>query len=405
MKSASAVLATLLLSSLAPLAASQDQDSKGGHQSRFASEHQFRALSEENTRINAEIERLRSFRTLLTQARQCLADMKFDEKAASEAFAAARRVFGELKAAPSNTLLSGREGPGQAMNRAMGPLFQAALGSWECMRPLQSEFRQPGQAGDPLLDPIRQTATRSTQREREIDPLTNALPRTTSLQRLIPYEGGVKRDSLDAGLVAAIEKELGTDLAPIAKVFEAEKTAHLGRVDAAVTQVGSELGARAEKLKQNEARLQNLDKALVDKQAAQTALDRGLVWAIYGMILVLAVLFISLKIFPDDLARQVVQDRSMVELVSMAFIMLTIIILGTGGKIEKETIGTILGTITGYVFARKMAEDSKPRQPIPTPTPTPTPTPAPKPTPTPSPTPAPTPTPTPTPTPAPTREP
>ncbi|MNJ79689.1 hypothetical protein D3C77_777860 [compost metagenome] len=36
----------------------------------------------------------------------------------------------------------------------------------------------------------------------------------------------------------------------------------------------------------------------------------------------------------------------------MAFMLITIIILGTGEKLSKEILGTLLGTIAGYVFAR-----------------------------------------------------
>jgi hypothetical protein len=42
----------------------------------------------------------------------------------------------------------------------------------------------------------------------------------------------------------------------------------------------------------------------------------------------------------------------------MAFMLITIIILGTGEKLSKEILGTLLGTIGGYVFARG-TEDKK----------------------------------------------
>lgn len=80
--------------------------------------------------------------------------------------------------------------------------------------------------------------------------------------------------------------------------------------------------------------------------------DIRLVYAVYGMIAVLLCLFLGLKVFSDDVAKSLIVNRSLVEVVGMAFMLITIIILGTGEKLSKEILGTLLGTIAGYVFAR-----------------------------------------------------
>jgi hypothetical protein len=80
--------------------------------------------------------------------------------------------------------------------------------------------------------------------------------------------------------------------------------------------------------------------------------DIRLVYAVYGMIGVLLFLFLGLKVFTDDVAKSLIVNRSLVEVVGMAFMLITIIILGTGEKLSKEILGTLLGTIAGYVFAR-----------------------------------------------------
>lgn len=94
------------------------------------------------------------------------------------------------------------------------------------------------------------------------------------------------------------------------------------------------------------------------KDAARTQTDQSLIYAVYGMILVLLLLFLGLKIFSDQVAISLIENRSLVEVVGMAFMLITIIILGTGEKLSKEILGTLLGTIAGYVFARS-TEDKK----------------------------------------------
>lgn len=87
-------------------------------------------------------------------------------------------------------------------------------------------------------------------------------------------------------------------------------------------------------------------------EARRESTDIRLVYAVYGMIAVLLFLFLGLKVFSDDVAKSLIVNRSLVEVVGMAFMLITIIILGTGEKLSKEILGTLLGTIAGYVFAR-----------------------------------------------------
>lgn len=87
-----------------------------------------------------------------------------------------------------------------------------------------------------------------------------------------------------------------------------------------------------------------------EKRRAQT--DQNLVYAVYGMIVVLLLLFLGLRIFPPEVAKQLIEKRSLVEVIGMAFMLITIIILGTGERLNKEILGTLLGTIAGYIFGR-----------------------------------------------------
>ena len=44
------------------------------------------------------------------------------------------------------------------------------------------------------------------------------------------------------------------------------------------------------------------------------------------------------------------------QVITVAFLLLTVIILGTSGKLAAESLGTLLGTIAGYIFGRKLYE-------------------------------------------------
>ncbi|MEM6685964.1 MAG: hypothetical protein AAF617_09300, partial [Bacteroidota bacterium] len=101
--------------------------------------------------------------------------------------------------------------------------------------------------------------------------------------------------------------------------------------------------------KQIEDKLIDLDNLLEDRQQV---IDTKLIYAVYFMILALVVLFIGLYFFNVEIAGKIIEKRSLVEVISMAFMLITIIILGTGGKIGNETLGTLLGTIAGYIFGR-----------------------------------------------------
>ncbi len=83
---------------------------------------------------------------------------------------------------------------------------------------------------------------------------------------------------------------------------------------------------------------------------AKSAVDQRLMIAVYLMIATIATAFITLKLLPSEIASAVVHRRTMIELLSMGFLLLTIIVLATGGNVDKPAVGTLLGTIAGYIF-------------------------------------------------------
>ncbi|MCA1929588.1 hypothetical protein [Rheinheimera sp.] len=105
-------------------------------------------------------------------------------------------------------------------------------------------------------------------------------------------------------------------------------------------------------LTKKDAELSDAFTKIEKTQEKQTSVDTKLIYAVYGMIATLLFMFLSLKIFQTPVAVEILKRRSLVEVVGMAFMLITIIILGTGGKLNQEALGTLLGTIAGYVFGR-----------------------------------------------------
>ena len=124
----------------------------------------------------------------------------------------------------------------------------------------------------------------------------------------------------------------------------------------AVARVQAEQARLAQEIASVEEAIVTTSTELEEAITAQTAIDKNLTYAIWGMIIVLVLLFLSLRLFTENIATQLIEKRSLVEVLSMAFMLLTIIILGTGGKIGGETLGTLLGMIAGYIFGRRIGE-------------------------------------------------
>jgi hypothetical protein len=109
-----------------------------------------------------------------------------------------------------------------------------------------------------------------------------------------------------------------------------------------------------------ETRLKQLNREVANADTrlqAQEAVDSRLVYATYGMIFALFVL--GLFLIRSDSGKAaaltvLIENRTIVELVSIGFMLVTIIILGAGKRLSGETLGALLGTIAGYVFGREV---------------------------------------------------
>ncbi len=106
--------------------------------------------------------------------------------------------------------------------------------------------------------------------------------------------------------------------------------------------------------KQYQALINNKEKA---KRLTSSYESLSVNFMIGGIILILIILLFMSR-GNKDIAEKLIERRTLVEILSMGFLLLAVIILGTSDKITAETLGTLLGTIAGYVFGKQMAERS-----------------------------------------------
>jgi len=156
------------------------------------------------------------------------------------------------------------------------------------------------------------------------------------IERLLTAIDAIDRAAIAVKINEEIEKSRRYATSLIAALQTAKKTR-----DANIKQWMSELEA--------------LDAKLIQGQKSQYQINEMLVYAIYMVIVALILLFFLLRTLPAGLAEMLIRTRTLFETVSLAFLMVTIIVLGIGDKIETETLGTLLGTIAGYIFGRQLA--------------------------------------------------
>lgn len=146
-------------------------------------------------------------------------------------------------------------------------------------------------------------------------------------------------------------RELRTDLSAVSEKATGLRT----RITESISKTTSELTSIESKLGESYRELDNIEQEASERQA----LDTKLTYAVYGMILAIVLMFASLKWFADDLSKQIIEKRVLIETLSMGFLLLTVIVLGTGRLLSGEALGAILGTIAGYIFGRKAVEQER----------------------------------------------
>lgn len=144
----------------------------------------------------------------------------------------------------------------------------------------------------------------------------------------------------------------------VTKTFDDRLKSLTQRAETLKKDAASELSLLEKNLKTQQVKRRQIEGEFrkVDAQVQQLGINEMLVYAVYAMIGAIIFLFAALWLFPTDLSTRIIDQRVLIEVLSMGFLLLTVIILGTGKVLEKEGLAALLGTIAGYIFARKAAE-------------------------------------------------
>lgn len=122
------------------------------------------------------------------------------------------------------------------------------------------------------------------------------------------------------------------------------------KLQAQMQELDAQLRTLEEKIVKNNAEIDDAAR----KIAAQSQINDGLIWATWGMVGALFALGLALMFARGQIATVIIENRTIVELISIGFLLVTVIILGVGDKLRGEALGALLGTIAGYVFGREM---------------------------------------------------
>jgi hypothetical protein len=210
-----------------------------------------------------------------------------------------------------------------------------------------------------------------------VDSKVTSLPSWNELQVLrvpqVGRESGMTPDlfidQLRESLSQATEKAKTLTLAELERLFaqdqEAVAKAWQGIIDRA--QVAIDLHGK--QVKESQAAINALSAEMEARQVQKFETDGRLTWAIIIMVVVLLLLYLATLLFKPEVQQTIFNQRILVEMIGMAFLLLTIIILGTGEKIDRAVLGTLLGTVGGYIFGQQQARRGGEAQPAPQPVP------------------------------------
>lgn len=217
----------------------------------------------------------------------------------------------------------------------------------------------PAELSDMRLELGRFTRNVRRPKPLGLDPIE--LPKASALLetvRALPEVPQPKWEDVQP-IVAAAAPEIHDIDAKVQTHWKAYVDAVVSLITDISANLDTAIGEKTAKKKSLSEQFESINKSLTaeaQQAAKQTSINEMLIWAVYGMVFSIAALFIILRTFPADLSHSIIRERTMIELLSMGFLLVTIIILGTGKLLGGETLGALLGTIAGYIFGRKEGE-------------------------------------------------
>lgn len=208
------------------------------------------------------------------------------------------------------------------------------------------------------------------------EPRETQLPSWTELQVLrFPQtgrDGGMSPDvfleQMKEALVGASERAKTLSLGELERLFAQDQEAVARVWQGIIDRAQATIDLNGRQVKDSQTAINKLSAALDARQVQKFETDGRLTWAIIIMVVVLLLLYLATLLFKPEVQQTIFHQRILVEMIGMAFLLLTIIILGTGEKIDRAVLGTLLGTVGGYIFGQQQARRGAPEpQPAPQP--------------------------------------
>lgn len=104
-------------------------------------------------------------------------------------------------------------------------------------------------------------------------------------------------------------------------------------------------------------RRSTLQKGFADRSTQQQLSEN--LWKVISVIGVLALLAIfMIKQFPESLQLEWVSSGQVIQFVTVMLLLSVVMALGLGGILKEQTLGTLLGSIAGYVLAQGVGREA-----------------------------------------------
>ena len=115
--------------------------------------------------------------------------------------------------------------------------------------------------------------------------------------------------------------------------------------------------SRSAELAAGDKQLSELDDEIKAREETvekrQGTLTDNLIYTELLMLAVIVIALLYLRIYPERLAITMVQEKTLGDLLGMGLLLITIIFLAAGEFVDKSALVTLLGTLAGYIFARR----------------------------------------------------
>lgn len=347
-------LVALLLGMVAIFASAAEQQLP---KSKALLEQRVQELKDESRQLSVLRPELTKLLDTVRQAEQCVANIRVPTEAdVSRASVEIKTAWGKVLSAKAGVILDKGNAEFDALAAAYKSTESLGNPAARCLDPLPVSNR----FGIERLIAGDQSRPNPKINSLVLQYLSKFLQRNQA--NGFPEElGGFLSDFVDEGFTRAKLNQSQSELVSRAIEGLSKRLSEVTELNSQLRASLKELSSATEReLATAKLRSEEIDKSLSELDdrlsIGSAATDKQLIIAVYLMIGALLVLFLGIKFLENSIALKIVENRSLVEVVSMAFLLLTIIILGTGEKMPKEAIGTLLGSIAGYIFGRKISD-------------------------------------------------